>query len=210
MAVIFKLTRKYCNIYSYHSILSSLLFPLTPSPFLSLLFSATLQLARGTVMTPGVITVTTFTNESEAQAMTNNQKAPGKLVSNYVQISGFNPTEGQTGTIRLNVSDGNIDSDTKIYFAKSSEGYTFRELDTKMENGQAVAQVDGDGVAAATNAQVALFVTVGTAVFIVLILVIAIAGVAVFFRVRRDKWNKTKEKVSSGMTNIKRSFAKKV
>ena len=159
---------------------------------------------------PSVITITTFANESEAQTMTNDNTSPGKLVSDYVQVSGLNTNQGQMATLQLMVSGENLDSDTSIYYSDPNNANVFRKLDTRSVDGMVEAQIDQDGVYSASTAQVATFVTIATAIFVVLIIVVIIVATVVFFRVRRDKWHSTKEKVSSGFTNIKRSFAKKV
>lgn len=161
-----------------------------------------------------------FSSENDAlntlQEMTgtSSQAAPGEARSDYYYITSDNGEELATDTnkeIEINIElERGLGSDTKIYLANSDTQGSFRELDTKVVNGVATAYSTTGGVAVASSSVVAQYVVIATAAFLLIVVMIAIVATGVYFRVRRDKWEKVKGRVSGGLNNIKRSFAKEV
>lgn len=164
---------------------------------------------RGDLTSAKVFQMHKFTNESEAQRMTNNNKSPGRTVSDYYLIDDFETSEGTSAEVEIAIDDSTA-TNVKIYRANANSNNVFQELSTKTVDGKAVASTDEGGVFVAGTPVVAVYIIVATIVFLLLIIVIAVVAVAIYFRVRPEKWKATKSKVSGGMTSIKRSFAKKV
>lgn len=162
-----------------------------------------------------------FATEQDAlstlQDMTGSESpkaAPGEARSDYYYITSDDGEELATDTnkeieIRIELDQG-LGSDTKIYLANSNSQGSFRELDTKVANGMATAYSTTGGVVVASSSVIAQYVIIATAAFLVIVVLIAIVATGVYFRVRKDKWEKVKGRVSGGMNNIRRSFAKEV
>ena len=135
---------------------------------------------------------------------------PGNVQSSFilVQNEGSNMLTPETEnevTISLEL-DGSASSNTKIYVSNQNTQGTFRELDTRVESGMAIASTNEDGVYVAASPAIAAYVIVGTVLFVLIIIAIAVIGVIVYFRVRRDKW----ERVSKSLSGVTRSFQKKI
>lgn len=165
-------------------------------------------------------TVEKFASEDEAldviREMSGNtaDASPGQAKSDYYYIANNNGEQLATDTQRqvkvsINVDSG-IGSDPKIYVANSQTQGRFRELDTRVENNVATAYTDEGGVFVVSASVVTQYVIISTVSFLLIVFVIAIVATGIYFRVRRDKWEKVKGRVSGGMNNIKRSFAKEV
>ena len=171
-------------------------------------------------MKPQTFRVEKFSGEKDAlsaiREMTGNsaESAPGNAQSDYYYItsdSGDTLAEDTQSNIEVNIKlDNEFGSDTKIYVANENTDGAFRELDTKVANGVATAYTTEGGVVVASASVVTQYVIIATVVFLVIIIVLAVVATGIYFRVRRDKWEKVKGKVSGGMNNIKRSFAREV
>lgn len=173
------------------------------------IFSTSVVFSRGTLNSPEVVNIETYTNEEQVVNMTGN-KAPGQPLSSYIRLDDFTPASGRSASIEMSVSGVNLDSNTKIYRANANSQWSFQELETRNVNGMAVADTNQGGIFVVAQQQVAIYVTVATIVLILAVLVIAIGGVTIYFKVRPEKWQATKAKVSGGAMSFKRSFAKKV
>lgn len=153
-------------------------------------------------------------NETGARMITNDNTVPGKSVSSYVRVGSFETADGAMARMEIPIDVSALDSNVKMYVASPQDNYVFRVVpDSQVVDGKAVAQISGEddgNIYVAASPQVAAYVVIATVIFVVLIIVIIVVGMVVFFRVRRDKWKSTKDKVSGGMVNIKRSFAGKV
>ena len=164
---------------------------------------------RGDLTSARVFQMHMFTNESEAQRMTDNNKSPGRTVSDYYFIDDFETSMGTSAEVEISIDDSTA-TNVKIYRANANSNNVFQELSTKTVNGRAVASTDEGGVFVASTPVVAVYIIVATIVFLLIVIIIAVAAVVIYFRVRPEKWKATKSKVSGGVTSIKRSFAKKV
>ena len=161
-----------------------------------------------------------FASEEEAldgiKEMTGNSAdtTPGQARSDYyyfVSDSGEEITTDTSQRVEINIelNDGLGRSPT-VYIANSRTQGTFKALDTKVENGVAKAYTDEGGVVVVSAEIVTQYVIIATVSFLLIIFITAVVATVIYFRVRRDKWEKVKGKVSGGMNNIKRSFAKEV
>ena len=179
---------------------------------------------QGDLMTAQIITMTPFDSASEAQeqlfgttdssrtkrqSISYSTDAPGNVESSYVlvRLEGSDMlTPGTGNEVDIALDIGSASSSTKIYVSNVNTQGTFRELDTKIENGMAIASTNEEGVYVAASPAIAAYITVGTIVFVLLVVVIAVICVIVYFRVRRDKW----EKVTNSLSGVSRSFQKKI
>ena len=172
-------------------------------------------------MKPETIRVEKYASEDEAvqaiEEMTGNsiEALPGQSRSDYYYVA--STENGETFAsdtqqqIELNIEvDSGLGNDPKIYIANSGTQGAFKQLDTRISNGVATAYTDEGGVVVVSAEVVTQYVIISTVSFLVIVFVIAIMATGIYFRVRRDKWEKVKGKVSGGMNNIKRSFAKEV
>jgi hypothetical protein len=164
---------------------------------------------RGTLNSPQVVGIEKYSSEEQVVNMTGN-KVPGMQVSDYISVEGLNLGQ-RSATIQMSVSPmAALDSNTQIYRANANTQWAFLRLDSRAVNGMVVADTSEDGVFVVAQQQVAIGVSVATAALIIGVLALAIVGLVIYFRVRPEKWTTAKDKVSGGLNNVKRSFAKKV
>ena len=193
-----------------HSFISLSLFLSSPS------LSASLSFRMGDLTDALVVRMETYPDAESALAAIEassdfDANAPGNEVSDYVLVDPmgeFERGESTSATIRLNIDSGS--SSVKIYRANARSSWTFEELDTRVSDDVAEADTNQGGVFVASSPIVTLYVIIFTILAVVIIVTLVVVGVVVYFVVRRDKWNKTKGKVSGGVKNLSRSFAKKV
>ena len=157
-----------------------------------------------------------FTNTSSAEDMLGVSAPPGQQVSSFVLISpptSF-PNSGENagmGMVALPV-DTDISSDNiRILRANANSNWEFVELDTRVENNMAYADTSQGGVFVANaGLNTGLVAGIVVAVFILIVATLAIGGVVIYFLVRREKWQKTKDNIQKYKTKVTRSFAKQV
>ena len=133
---------------------------------------------------------------------------PGDEVSQYYlvdPIDEFHQDASDSAEIQIEL-DSSSATNVKIYRANAGTDWRFRELDTRTSNGMAMASTREGGMFVAASPAVALYISIATVVFFLVIVTIAIVGVVIYFRVRREKWHAVK----NGMKNFKRSFTDKV
>ena len=181
---------------------------------------ASLKIEQGNLMKAETFTLEKFPSEGDAldavkeMAGVSAESSPGLAKSDYYYIastSGEQLTADTQQQVEVNIKvEGGLGSDPKIYRANSQTQGTFKELNTRVENGVATAYTDEGGVFVVSASVVTQYVIIATVSLLVIVFVIAIVATGIYFRVRRDKWEKVKGKVSGGMNNIKRSFAKEV
>ena len=137
---------------------------------------------------------------------------PGDEVSQYYlvdPIDEFHQDATDDAEIQIEL-DSSSATDVKIYRANAGSDWRFRELDTRTSDGMAMASTREGGMFVAAAPAVTLYISIATVVFVLIIVTIAIVGVVIYFRVRREKWRAVKSGVSKGMKNFHRSFTDKV
>ena len=171
-----------------------------------------MSFTRGGLTKPISFGVEPIRNGTDAQMRTNGQSAPGQAISSVISVSPhgrFQAGTDGTGTISIAVSDSSSPN-ARIYRASPSTGLTYRALDTRMVNGRAEADISEGGYFVVTTPIATAFAVVAAVIVVLVIVSIAVIGVIVYFVVRRDKWNSAKDKMSTGVKSVTRSFAKKV
>ena len=95
--------------------------------------------------------------------------------------------------------------------ANAATNWQFVALDTRVEDDMAYADTSTGGVFV-VNGEVNAGLVAGIVVAVLIVLVIGLAAgaVVIFFLVRRDKWQKTKDNMRKAKTKVTRSFAKQV
>lgn len=146
----------------------------------------------------------------QSDGSTYSTDTPGTVRSSFILVASdsgdsLSPDTGMSVTLSLKLDSG-AGSSTKVYVSNENTQGTFRELDTRVENGMAIVSTDEEGVYVASSPAVAAYITVGTVLFVLIIVAIAVVGLVVYFRVRREKW----ERVKNSVSGVSRSFQKKV
>ena len=140
----------------------------------------------------------------------------GQTVSSFIYVSpdtqfqDLDTSNGETATIAMPF-DSSISSDITIMRANAGSRWQYVELDTRVEDDTAYAETSSGGVFVA-NGQInsGLIAGIVVAAFVLLVIGIAVGGVVIYFLVRRDKWQKTKENARKFKQKVTRSFAKQV
>lgn len=189
-----------------------------------------MEFEQGALLSAATFTMTEYSSLSDAQEAFHGQQndddsrkkrqsadydystdAPGNVESSYVVVQSdsdgemLTPDTGMTVTISLKL-DGSADPNTKVYVSNRNTQGNFRELSTRVEDGMAIADTDEEGVYVAASPAIAVYITVGTVLFVLIVVALAIVGVVIYFRVRREKWHRVKDSV----TGLSRSFQKKI
>ena len=158
-----------------------------------------------------------YSDADTAEEMTGVKEPSGETVSSFIlvtpsgQFPGIDTENGQPATIAIPV-DTSISSDNiRIMRANAASNWDFVHLDTRVEDDMAYADTSSGGVFVA-NAELnaGLIAGIVIAAFVLLVVGIAVGGVVIYFLVRRDKWQKTKENVRKMKQKVTRSFAKQV
>lgn len=157
-----------------------------------------------------------FANTSFAEDMLDISEPSGETVSDFVLVTphtefpDLDTSEGKTATIAIPI-DTSVETDIRIMRANAASNWEFVELDTRVEDDMAYADTSAGGVFVA-NAEInaGLIAGVVIAAFVILVIAFALGGVVIYFLVRRDKWQKTKENVRKMKYKVTRSFAKQV
>ena len=157
-----------------------------------------------------------ISDAASAEEMLGISEPSGETVSSYVFVhppTRF-PNANQNGgaaTISIPI-DTSVSSDNiRIYRANVASDWEFVELDTRVEDDMAYADTSQGGIFVA-NAELnaGLVAGVVVAAFVLLVIGLAVGGLVIYFLVRRDKWQKTKQNAYKIKMKVTRSFAKQV
>lgn len=150
------------------------------------------------------------TDMTEADEINTGQKLSSYINVNPTRFPGLDTANGQRASISMKF-DSSISSGVKIMRANAESRWEYVELDTTVEDDTATAETSSGGVFVVTGAvATGLIAGVVIAAFVLLMVGIAIGGLVVYFIVRRDKWQKTKDNTRKMKQKITRSFAKQV
>ena len=118
--------------------------------------------------------------------------------------------EGEEVEIAIVLADG-APSRTKVFRASPQSDWSFVELGTEVVDGRAVASTNQGGIfVAASQPNVALIAGLSVFGVFMFIIILSVGGLIIYFVVRKDKWQKTKENVYKAKMKVTRSFAKQV
>lgn len=136
---------------------------------------------------------------------------PGSSVSNFYLLDPTDQfhTDSGMAEIQIELQDSTA-TNYKVYRANEASGWQYEELETEEVDGLATASTSTGGVFVVASPIVTAWIVVSVVLVILFLVLFVVGGVVIYFIVRREKWHSTKDKVSSGMKNISRSFAKKV
>ena len=157
-----------------------------------------------------------YTNSTYALSIVNQRAGfevaePGSAVSNYYLVDPTQDFHTDSGMAQIKIPlEDSTATNYKVYRANSASAWQYQELETTNVDGLATASSSSGGLFVVASPVVTAWI-IGSVVLVIFFLVLfVVGGVIVYFVVRREKWHATKNKVSSGMKNISRSFAKKV
>lgn len=139
--------------------------------------------------------------------------SPSVIISPYVSVEPLTQFAGVDGmaTIRIAFDSQLVESGISLYRANLNSAFVFREMDTRVENGQAVAETNQGGIfVVGSGLNYDLVVGLSVAGVVLLIIILLVVGVVIYFVVRPDKWKSTKSGVKKTQMKVKRSFAKQV
>lgn len=139
--------------------------------------------------------------------------SPSVIVSPYVSVEPLTQFDGINGmaTIRISFDSQLVESGISLHRANLNSAFVFVELDTRVENGQAVAETNQGGIfVVGSGVNYDLIVGLSVAGVILLIVILIVVGVVIYFVVRPEKWKSTKSGVKKTQMKVKRSFAKQV
>ena len=179
-------------------------------------FRHSLEFTQGTLLGATDFRMEQFPNASLAEAMLGISEPDGETVSDFIFITphsefpDIDTGNAETATVAMPI-DTSVETDIKIMRANAASNWEFVELDTRVEDDMAYADTTAGGVFVA-NAEInaGLIAGVVVAAFVLLVIAIAIGGLVIYFLVRRDKWQKTKDNVRKIRYKVTRSFAKQV
>ena len=166
---------------------------------------------------PVEFTIEEYSNEDDALAAAEAQggggdKPSGDEDSPYVLIHpvGKFSASGQEAVIAIDLDSGASSSAT-VYRANPSSDWEFVSMDTEVRDGKAMTTSDEGGIYVASSEPNLLWIVgVVVAVVFIMIVVLIIGGMLIYFRVRPEKWEKTKDNMRKAKIRVSRSFAKQV
>lgn len=158
-----------------------------------------------------------FPNASVAEDMLGVKDPVGDSLSDFVLVSpttqfpNSNLEDGDPATIAIPIDTDVSSEDITIMRANDASNWEFVELNTRVEDGMAYADTRQGGLfVAKSDVNVGLIAGVVVAAFVLLVVGIAVGGLVIYFLVRREKWQKTKENARKMKIKMTRSFAKQV
>lgn len=149
--------------------------------------------------------------DSSDDQVTCSTSPPGDVQSTYIVVYTDTSSDMLTPDTQNEVSislklDGAAPAGTQVYISDRSNPCSFRKLDTTVSDGMATASTNDEGVYVAAAPLITAYVTTATVIVVLLIVLIAVIAVIVYFRVRREKW----ERVKSSFSGVGRNFKGKV
>ena len=157
------------------------------------------------------------TSEEAIEAVRQNNpdadfSAPANTASAFTLLEPLEVFEGSEGMATVSFPiDPAVGGSPRVFRANPASAWNYEPLDTEIIDGRAVAQTDQGGVFVAASGQnLGAYVGIAIAILVVLLVAVAVVGVIVYFAVRPEKWQKTKDNVHKAKTKVTRSFAKQV
>lgn len=157
-----------------------------------------------------------FPNVSSAEGMLGITEPTGETVSSFVLVSPMTrfPNTGddqQAAVISIPIDAGVSSNNIKIMRANAASNWEFIELDTEVEDDMASADTSQGGVFVASGElNTGLIAGIAVAAVFLVVLGIVVGGLVIYFLVRREKWQKTKDNARKLKYKVTRSFAKQV
>lgn len=168
-------------------------------------------------MGPSEFRIDQFANASLAEDMLDIDDPSGDSVSDFILITpttrfpNSNLEDGEPAVVTIPIDTSVSSDNVKIMRANDASNWEFVELDTRVEDDMAMADTRQGGVfVAKSDVNVGLIAGLVVTAFVLLVIGIAVGGLVIYFLVRRDKWEKTKENARKMKFKVTRSFAKKV
>ncbi len=149
---------------------------------------------------------------AEGQGGSSIDKPSGDRYSPYVSLQPYTTfaEAGQEVTIAIDLHSG-APSDVKLYVANPRTNWNFVEMRTSTDDGRAMASTSEGGVFVATAEQDLTWIAgVVVAFVVIVVIVLVVVAVIVYFKLRPEKWAKTKDNVKKAKIRVTRSFATKV
>lgn len=137
---------------------------------------------------------------------------PPEIHSSFVLLDPFVQftAENEEAEIVIDLP-GDPPSGSRIYRASPQSDWSFVGLETEVVDGRALASTNQGGIfVVASQPNVALIAGLSVFGFVMFLILLSIAGLVVYFILRRDKWQKTKQNVYKAKMKVTRSFAKQV
>lgn len=176
-----------------------------------------LEFQQAALMAPSEFRMDQFANVSLAEDMLGIEDPRGDSVSDFILVTptglfpNSNLKDGEPAVIAIPIDTSVSSDDIKIMRANDASNWEFVELETRVEDDMAYADTRQGGVfVAKSGVNVGLIAGIVVTFFILLVVGIAVGGLVIYFLVRRDKWEKTKENARKMKFKVTRSFAKQV
>ena len=137
---------------------------------------------------------------------------PSEIHSSFLLLDPFNQftAEGEEAEVSIALS-GDPPSGSRIYRASPQSDFSFVGLDTEVVDGRAIASTNQGGIfVVASQPNVALIAGLSVFGAVMFLILLSVGGLIVYFVIRRDKWQKTKQNVYKAKMKVTRSFAKQV
>ena len=176
----------------------------------------TLTFPQAALSGPRHFVIEEFPDENQLETMTTISATSdgSQTVSSYILVNPttqFDSTNGGLATISIPIDPSLASGDVRIMRANAASRWDYVQLDTRVEDDMAYADTSSGGVFVANSElNSGLIAGVVVAAFVLLVVGIAFGGLVVYFVVRRDKWQKTKENTRKLKQKVTRSFAKQV
>lgn len=190
--------------------------PVPPS-ICTLSYSNSLEFQQAALTGPSEFRMDQFANVSLAEDMLGIEDPRGESVSDVILITpttlfpNSNLEDGEPAVIAIPIDTSVSSDDIKIMRANDASNWEFIELETRVEDDMAYADTrQGGAFVAKSSVNVGLIAGIAVTFFILLVVGIAVGGLVIYFLVRRDKWEKTKENARKMKFKVTRSFAKQV
>ena len=157
-----------------------------------------------------------FPNISTAEAMLPVGDPPDDTVSSVIVISpstfpNIDRDNEDAAVIAIPIDPGVSSKDVKIMRANAISNWEFVALDTRVEDDMAYADTRSGGVfVASSEVNTALIAGLAITALLLLVIGISVGGLVIYFLVRREKWQKTKDNARKFKHKVTRSFAKQV
>ena len=141
--------------------------------------------------------------------------SPPNLNSPFISILPHtrfsNIEQGSSATVTIMLDPNLVNSAARVYRANRNSNYAFVELDTQVVDGRALAQTSEGGIfVAGTGVNYSLVVGVVVAAVVLVLVVTVVVGTVIYFVVRPEKWQSTKNNLKKTQMKVKRSFARQV
>ena len=178
--------------------------------------SNSLQFSQGSLNTAMEFRMDQFPNASSVEETLDISTPSGGRVSSFVLVTPTtrftDSSDGGMGMIAMPIDPSIASSDNiQVLRANAATDWNFVALDTRVEDDMAYADTSSGGIFV-VNGEVNAGLVAGIVVAVLIVLVIGLTAGAVvlYFVIRRDKWQKTKDNVRKAKTKVTRSFAKQV